>query len=89
LACNEGTNSVTFSGVDASLVWGYHEAATLKDWTITADTLTAKVVSFDAFRTQQPSLTFRVSRQNGVRWEWRVAELQIAGGALRARLLQE
>lgn len=89
MACNEGTNSLTFGGATASLMWGYHQAAVLGPWTITADTLTATVVSADAFRTSQPALRFRVSRSSGVPWEWRIADLNIAGSSLSARLLQE
>lgn len=89
MACNEGTNSVTFGGDAGELRWGYHQAAVLGPWTITGETLTATVVSADAFRTSQPAVTFRVSRSSGVPWEWRIAELNIAGASLRARLIQE
>lgn len=82
-------NKLAFSGTAGELRWGYQPAAVLGSWTLTDDTLTAQVVSHDAFRTSQPSLTFRVNVQNGAHWEWRVAELSIAGQSLRATLLQE
>jgi len=77
------------SGVDGSLCWGYHQAASLHAWTITRDDdgrlLTATVVSQDAFRVSQRPLAFVATHQRG-RWMWPVKELQIQDGALTARL---
>lgn len=81
--------SFSLSGREAALFWGYQQAASLGPWTVTADgsecSLSATVVSEDAFRVRQSPLTFRVSRQTG-RWTWPILTLHIAGGALTARL---
>jgi len=77
-------NSVTFRGPEAEIRWGYLPAAVLGPWTLAGETLTATVVSHDTFRTQQPSLTFRVNRQNSPPWTWTVTTLHIANGTLTA-----
>lgn len=82
-------NSVTFHGLDGEIRWGYLPAAVLGPWTLTADALTAKVVSFDAFRASQQPVTFRVNRQNAEPWIWPVTSLRIADGTLTASLKQE
>ena len=70
--------------------WGYQPAATLKDWTLTPQgssslTVTAHVVSSDAFRVSQHPIVFTVPRQAGV-WRWPVVSLQIAGQTMTASL---
>lgn len=82
-------NTITIRGDEGAVVWGYQTAAALGSWTLSGESLTATVKSHDAFRTSQPSLMFRVTRPNGIRWEWRIAALQIAGSTLQATLLQE
>lgn len=80
----------TLRGPSAEILWGYQPAAVLGPWTLTVSpsgsALTGTVVSADTFRTSQPSLTFRVTRQNAPAWEWPVLELQIADGTLNASL---
>ena len=80
---------VTISGIEAELCWGYHVAAQLGKWSMSADLsggdLTAAVVSVDPFRLSQPSLMFRVSR-NGRFWCWPIVELNIEADALSARV---
>jgi len=77
-------------GQAGELRWGYHEAAILGPWTLSADgaggDLTATVVRSQAFRVQQPALTFRVSRQRAEPWKWPVLSLHIVGTTLYARL---
>jgi len=87
-------NKIAIHGQAGEVRWGYHPAATLAAWTITMDPLggdlTGEVVSADALRTSQPSLTFEVVRQNAPSWSWPVLSLHIADGRLSARLgLQE
>jgi hypothetical protein len=82
-------NAFTFRGAEAVIKWGYHEAAVLGPWEMSAGILTAKVISFDESRTSQPSLTFRVHRANAAPWVWPVESLSIAGDTLSAKLLQE
>lgn len=81
-------HKVIFRGREGELRWGYHQAAVLGPWTLTANpsggALTAIVVRADAFRTSQPSLTFRVSRQHAAPLVWPVTTLHIADGSLTA-----
>lgn len=87
-------NTFVFRGNAAELRWGYHVAATLKDWTLTPQdasrcTVTAQVVSSDAYRVTQRPIVFTVPRQASV-WRWTVESLQIAGKSMSASLvLQE
>lgn len=81
---------MTVTGVRAELRWVYHVAGTLGAWTVSQDEdkalrLTAQVVNVDADRVAQRPLAFVVSHAKGV-WRWPVTELQIADGALAARL---
>ncbi len=83
-------NTFTFRGEAAELRWGYHSAAVLTDWTMTPQTassltVTARVVSSDAFRVSQHPIVFTVHRQIAD-WKWPVKTLQIANGALTAEL---
>lgn len=83
-------NQTTINGRVAELSWGYHQAAVLGSWTITVNpsgcALTATVVSHDAYRTSQPSVRFRVTRQHAAPWVWPVTALHIADGTLTASL---
>lgn len=84
-------NTFTFRGEAAEVRWGYHLAATVKDWEFTpldasSFRVTAHVVSSDTSALSQPALTFCVPRSNGVRWTWPVQSLQITGQALSAAL---
>lgn len=80
----------TVRGQSAELRWGYYSAAAIGPWTLTVHpsggALTGTVIRADAFRTSQPSLTFRVTRQNAPAWIWPVLTLQIADGSLTATL---
>jgi hypothetical protein len=82
-------HSWTFRGDAAELRWGYHPAATLKDWTMTPQdssfSVTAHVVSSDAYRVSQRPIVFTVPRQTTV-WQYPVLELQIVGQTLTATL---
>jgi len=82
-------STVTIGGVTGSLRWGYHEAAVLASWTLTNTTegwtLTATVVSVDAFRVSQHPLVFLAPHASGA-WRWPVKELQIMGATLTASL---
>jgi hypothetical protein len=83
-------NTFVFRGEAAELRWGYHPAATVKDWTITPQdasslTVTARVVSSDAFRVSQHPIVFTVPRQSAD-WTWPVKSLQIVGESLTAVL---
>ena len=82
-------NAFVVRGQEGALCWGYHQAAVLGPWTITGDTLKATVISHDAFRTSQPSVTFRVPRPRTAPWVWPIDTLQIANGTLTARLRPE
>ena len=83
-------NKFTFTGHAGEVRWGYQVAALVGTWTLTVQPtgtdLSAEVTSADTYRIEQPSLTFRVTRQNGRRWEWPIESLLVAGGTLKARL---
>jgi len=83
-------NTFVFRGAEGELRWGYHSAATLKDWELTPKdassfTVTARIVSSDAFRVSQRPIAFTVPRQAGA-WKWPVQELQVVGETLTALL---
>lgn len=78
------------SGVVASLRWGYHSAAALGAWTVTRTehgwSLTAAVLSTDAFRLSRRPLAFVAPHEKGM-WTWPiVGEPQITGAQLSAAL---
>lgn len=83
-------NRVVINGPQGEVRWSYHRAATVGPWTLTAEpagaTLTATVVSSDAFAVSQQPLTFVVPRPSGASWTWPIVTLQIAGGSLTAEL---
>lgn len=81
---------VSIRGSSGEVRWGYHCAASVGPWTITAEgsggTLTATVVSHDASRVSQQPLTFVVTRPGAQPWRWELATLQINGDHLIATL---
>jgi hypothetical protein len=81
--------ALTVRGASAWLRWGYAQAATLRAWTVTREadawTLSAAVVTTDAFRLSQQPLVFVAPHQGGS-WRWPVESLQITDGTLVARL---
>lgn len=82
---------VTVRGVNASLRWGYAQAAALRDYTVVREdehkqwSVSATVVSSDAFRIAQRPLAFIAPHAKGV-WRWPIQELQISGDSLTASL---
>lgn len=78
--------ATTITGVQGTLWWSHYAAATLHPWTLVRDggvwTLTATVVTVDAYRASQRPLTFVTP--NGCRWP--VIELQMTGVSLTAML---
>ena len=63
-------NTMTMSGAHARIVWGYHTAASVSAWSISASgALTATVSSVDTFKLGQHGLSLRVDRQHGHVWE--------------------
>lgn len=83
-------NKIQATGPNGRVVWSYHTAASVGSWTMNIGpdgiTLTASVLSADAFRVSQRPLTFVVSRPNGVTWRWPVLSLQTDSGSLTASL---
>jgi len=81
---------VTIKGMSGEVRWAYHSAATLKDWSVTAeptgDTLTASIVSLDTFKASQRPLTFVVARPKGQPWVWPIQSLQVTDTTLKATL---
>lgn len=68
---------------------GYHVAGTLGAWTVTKTehgwTLTASVLTSDAFRVSQRPLAFVAKHQTGL-WCWPITTLQMTGASLSAEL---
>jgi hypothetical protein len=86
-------NHVTLRGAAADVRWSYHRAAALGAWTFVADatgggTVTATVLSHDAFKVSQRPLTFVVPRSSGD-WRWAITTLQIDGTSLTATCQKE
>jgi len=77
------------AGAEGSLMWGYHVAATVRDWTVASDgaqrSLSAAIVRLDDFRLSQRPLMF-VAPHRGGAWSWPVLELQAGDATLTARL---
>jgi hypothetical protein len=80
---------MTYRGVEASIMWGYHVAATVRDWTVTKGetgwSLSAAVVSLDDFTVSQRPLKFVATHQGGA-WSWPVLTLQNMGASLTGTL---
>lgn len=89
---------VTVQGIHGTLRWGYHVAATIRDYTVTRTrrhaTLTGGVVSFNRAFTgpdgfvgaaKQPPLYFVAQIQGGA-WQWPVKRLEITDRTVRAEL---
>lgn len=77
-------NRATIRGLHGEVRWAYHRAATVGAWTLTGESLTATVETYDAFAVSQQPLTF-VAGPNGS-WKWKLATLQVADGTLTATL---
>lgn len=84
-------STVTVRGVAGALYWGYYLAGTVKAWTATRSatnphgTITATIVTLDAYRATQRPMMFVVSHQHGS-WRWPIVDLQIAEGGMTAQL---
>jgi hypothetical protein len=83
-------HGLTVKGRVASIMWGYQTAGTLRDWTISPRegggwSITAQVDDLHTFRASQRPLTCVAPHASGA-WRWPILELEIAAGALTARL---
>ena len=83
-------HNVTWTGTEAVVRWGYHQAAQLRDWTVSKDEhgqlrLSAAVVQANTFRLSQRPLVLAVTRPTGA-LVWPVIELQNEGASLCAVL---
>jgi hypothetical protein len=83
-------HELTLRGVEAFVQWGYHRAATLRDWEVTrtgpgAFELSARIVETNAIRLQQRPLVFVAPTQKGA-WSWPIVTLHIAGASCSATL---
>jgi hypothetical protein len=81
----------TVRGAEGFVQWGYHRAATVRDWTLTRTEagdfeLVGMVTEADTFRLAQQPLVFAAPHARGV-WSWPiVGTLQITGASCTARL---
>lgn len=71
-------NKITLKGSAAQVKYGYLPAAELGAWTLDGPTLSAHVLSHDAFRISQSPLTFVVKRPKGLPWVWAIDTYTIA-----------
>jgi hypothetical protein len=73
-------------GSEAKIIWGYHKAASLGPWTLTAEgantTVTAKVVTQDECAVSQRPLSFVVVRPKGQKWVWPVETVVVSGDTI-------
>lgn len=80
--------TATMTGPAARVTWGYHVAAQLQAWSLTADgntvRLTAAVESSDAFKLTQQGLSLCIPRQKGAVWTYPIESLHIADRTLTA-----
>jgi len=81
-------NELSMTGTAAVVKWGYREAAVIGSWSLTGHaggggSLTATILSSDAFRVTQAPLTF--VHPNG-KWTWPIVNLQITDHTLNAEL---
>lgn len=88
---------VSVTGVHGSVRWGYHVAATIRDWTVTrtrkGSTLTGGVVTFNRYQTEpvrpggKPrNELFFVALIKGGAWQWPVRRIEIDARTVRAEL---
>ena len=68
----------TITGRAATIKWGYHTVASLGSWTCTPGTMTATLLSCDAFGITQDPLTVHVPAGPRV-WRWAVESLSRDG----------
>lgn len=87
---------LTMRGQQASIAWGYRQAATLGTWTVRKDvdektqravwTLTARLgTQVDRFQLRQRPLLFSAPRKGGF-WVWPVRTLHVGETTLLADL---
>jgi len=76
-------NKVTMRGRAGEVRWAYHRAAEVKQWELFGSTLTATLVTADAYRLAQNPLTFVVPRSNGA-WSWPLENVQVDGQSFSA-----
>lgn len=79
----------SITGVVGQIKWHYYVAAAINGYTVTRNegvwSLRGTVVLSDAFKLSQRPLTFVAPHERG-EWRWPIETLQIADGALTARL---
>lgn len=77
------------TGVVGHIKWHYYTAAAINGYTVsragTEWSLRAIVVLSDAFKLTQRPLKFHAPHEHG-EWVWPIESMQIADGALTARL---
>lgn len=81
--------SLSVKGVVGQIKWAYYTAAAVNGYTVTRTggewSLRGVVVNADAFKLAQRPLIFVAPTDKG-EWRWPILELDIAAGALTARL---
>lgn len=83
------SNSITIRGVEGTIVYGWHIAATVRDWTAVRagnapGTVTATVVTHNAQWVSQRPLVFVPHKDKP--WRWQIESLQFVDDRITASL---
>jgi len=83
-------DTVTLTGIEATVVWGYHTAAVCRSWTVTkteqgAWILSAVLTRADAFQLRQRDLKFTAPRKGGF-FCWPIVAVTLGATTLAATL---
>ena len=85
-------DALRIRGAAASILWGYHEAITLKSWSIVRVkrqwTLTGTIERIEPYMARQRPLLFTAPRERARdgHWAWGVQSIEIGPRSLIAKL---
>jgi hypothetical protein len=80
------SSSLSMTGVQAEVTWGYHVAAALGPFEISYGFLRARVVSANAFHLTQSPLVFEISNGGRPPFRRRLFDVSYTGPLLMGRL---
>ena len=83
-------DSLTLRGTAATIRWAYHDAAVLRNWSVTRKkqggwSLAANIDRADRFKLNQKPLRFVAPRKGGF-WCWPVTSVTVGRDSLTATL---
>ena len=82
-----GQQRIVFTGVAATVRFGYQKAATLGAWRIEGNVLTAKCEDYDGFRITQSPLVLEITYPDSAPTRRPLGDVTVYQGQLSARLL--